>query len=321
MRRAIASGEVSSSEPWKPAPALATTMSRLSEGRERLVDRPRHVVVRGDVAGHDVGPAAGRPDAPGDVLQPIAPPCQQRDRAALRAECHGRRRPDARRRAADQRDAVCPAPHPGPQLAIAHGNRPRYSGYAIPRPRVPGGSRRRSSRCCRSSLRNGPLRRPGRSPVRRRPSRACATSNSSRSAARTPRPISRRTASSSIFQSTRDGAACDQQFVMNVDGSGVRRVSSGAGPHHLRLLHARRRRASSTPARTAAAPPARRGRPTSAATSGRSTTATTSTRPTPTAAASRRSRRRRATTPRRRSRRTAASSSPASATATWRSIR
>ena len=32
-----------------------------------------------------------------------------------------------------------------------------------------------------------------------------------------------------IFQSTRDGAACDQQFVMNVDGSGTRRVSSGAG--------------------------------------------------------------------------------------------
>jgi Tol biopolymer transport system component len=32
-----------------------------------------------------------------------------------------------------------------------------------------------------------------------------------------------------IFQSTRDGAACDQQFVMNVDGSAVRRVSSGEG--------------------------------------------------------------------------------------------
>jgi TolB protein len=32
-----------------------------------------------------------------------------------------------------------------------------------------------------------------------------------------------------IFQSTRDGAGCDQQFVMNVDGSGVRRLSSGAG--------------------------------------------------------------------------------------------
>jgi TolB protein len=32
-----------------------------------------------------------------------------------------------------------------------------------------------------------------------------------------------------IFQSTRDGAGCDQQYVMNVDGSGVRRLSSGAG--------------------------------------------------------------------------------------------
>ncbi len=32
-----------------------------------------------------------------------------------------------------------------------------------------------------------------------------------------------------IFQSTRDGRTCDQQFIMNVDGSGVRRVSTGAG--------------------------------------------------------------------------------------------
>src|SRR5215212_1710315 len=32
-----------------------------------------------------------------------------------------------------------------------------------------------------------------------------------------------------IFQSTRDGRACDQQYVMNVDGSGVRRVSTGFG--------------------------------------------------------------------------------------------
>src|SRR5438105_11134509 len=32
-----------------------------------------------------------------------------------------------------------------------------------------------------------------------------------------------------IFQSTRDGRPCDQQFVMNVDGSGVRRVSTGYG--------------------------------------------------------------------------------------------
>jgi TolB protein len=32
-----------------------------------------------------------------------------------------------------------------------------------------------------------------------------------------------------IFQSTRDGRSCDQQYVMRIDGSGLRRVSSGAG--------------------------------------------------------------------------------------------
>ena len=32
-----------------------------------------------------------------------------------------------------------------------------------------------------------------------------------------------------IFQSTRDGRACDQEFIMNVDGSGVHRVSTGTG--------------------------------------------------------------------------------------------
>ncbi len=32
-----------------------------------------------------------------------------------------------------------------------------------------------------------------------------------------------------IFQSTRDGRSCDQQFTMNVDGSDVRRVSNGTG--------------------------------------------------------------------------------------------
>ncbi len=32
-----------------------------------------------------------------------------------------------------------------------------------------------------------------------------------------------------IFQSTRDGRSCDQQYVMNVDGSGVHRVSNGFG--------------------------------------------------------------------------------------------
>ena len=32
-----------------------------------------------------------------------------------------------------------------------------------------------------------------------------------------------------IFQSTREGRTCDQQYVMNVDGSGLRRVSPGTG--------------------------------------------------------------------------------------------
>src|SRR4051812_18030456 len=32
-----------------------------------------------------------------------------------------------------------------------------------------------------------------------------------------------------IFQSTRDGRRCDQQYVMNVDGTGLRRVSNGQG--------------------------------------------------------------------------------------------
>lgn len=32
-----------------------------------------------------------------------------------------------------------------------------------------------------------------------------------------------------IFQSTRDGRACDQEFIMNINGSGVHRVSTGTG--------------------------------------------------------------------------------------------
>jgi TolB protein len=32
-----------------------------------------------------------------------------------------------------------------------------------------------------------------------------------------------------IFQSTRDGRACDQEYIMNVDGSGLRHVSTGSG--------------------------------------------------------------------------------------------
>src|SRR6476620_8656495 len=32
-----------------------------------------------------------------------------------------------------------------------------------------------------------------------------------------------------VFQSTHDGRTCDQEYVMNVDGSGLRRVSTGTG--------------------------------------------------------------------------------------------
>jgi len=32
-----------------------------------------------------------------------------------------------------------------------------------------------------------------------------------------------------IFQSTRDGRTCDQQYIMNIDGSAMRRVSNGTG--------------------------------------------------------------------------------------------
>lgn len=60
-----------------------------------------------------------------------------------------------------------------------------------------------------------------------------------------------------IFQATRDGAPCDQQYVMNADGSSVRRVSSGAGrttcgyffPDGSRILY------SSTHAAGSACPP------------------------------------------------------------------
>ncbi len=61
-----------------------------------------------------------------------------------------------------------------------------------------------------------------------------------------------------VFQSTRDGAGCDQQFVMNADGTGVRRVSDGTGrttcgyflPDGSRILY------SSTHEASAACPPA-----------------------------------------------------------------
>ena len=43
-----------------------------------------------------------------------------------------------------------------------------------------------------------------------------------------------------IFQSTHGGAACDQIYTMNTDGSALTRVSSGQGADHLQLLLPRR---------------------------------------------------------------------------------
>ena len=42
-----------------------------------------------------------------------------------------------------------------------------------------------------------------------------------------------------IFQSTRDGGECDQIYAMRVDGTGVRRVSSGEGRTTCSYLHPR----------------------------------------------------------------------------------
>ena len=60
-----------------------------------------------------------------------------------------------------------------------------------------------------------------------------------------------------IFQSSRDGAACDQQYVMNVDGTGLRRVSNGAGKTTCGFFYDDDRRIlfSSTHATGAACPP------------------------------------------------------------------
>lgn len=60
-----------------------------------------------------------------------------------------------------------------------------------------------------------------------------------------------------IFQSTRDGGACDQQYVMNVDGSGLRRVSTGAGKTTCGYFYDGDRRIlfSSTHAADSACPP------------------------------------------------------------------
>ena len=60
-----------------------------------------------------------------------------------------------------------------------------------------------------------------------------------------------------IFQSTRDGRACDQQFVMDADGSNLRRVSTGNGKTTCGYFYDRNRRIffSSTHGADTACPP------------------------------------------------------------------
>jgi len=59
------------------------------------------------------------------------------------------------------------------------------------------------------------------------------------------------------FQSTRDGRRCDQQYVMNVDGTGLRRISNGQGKTTCGYFHDGDRRVffASTQAADSACPP------------------------------------------------------------------
>ena len=60
-----------------------------------------------------------------------------------------------------------------------------------------------------------------------------------------------------IFQSTRDGRSCDQQYVMNVDGTALRRVSTGTGKTTCGFFYANDERIlfGSSHARQQACPP------------------------------------------------------------------
>jgi Tol biopolymer transport system component len=60
-----------------------------------------------------------------------------------------------------------------------------------------------------------------------------------------------------IFQSTRDGRTCDQQYVMNIDGTGLQRVSNGMGKTTCGYFYADDQRIlfSSTHAADSACPP------------------------------------------------------------------
>ena len=88
-----------------------------------------------------------------------------------------------------------------------------------------------------------------------------------------------------IFQSTRDGRTCDQQYVMNVDGSNVKRISNGQGKTTCGYFFASDREDLLRARPSRPTRPARRSPIRPRATSGGSTR-TTSTPRTPTAPAS-----------------------------------
>ena len=257
------------------------------------------VIVGGDVADDRVGAAAGRADALGHRLEPIAAAAPAAStRAALRAPAprpSPPRCPPTRRSPARRGPASPPSAHSLSLglTALAHGaactgrrDRPRYSGYAIPRSRVPGAPPAWLvsvlSLVGRAAA-AGPARRAHRRPVGARA--AAAQHPQLTFGGENAEAYFSPDGKQLIFQSTRDGGGCDQH--VRDERRRHRRAPRvvGRGAHDLRLLHAGREARSLRQHARRRRRRARRGRPTRAATSGRSTTATTSTWRTPTAAA------------------------------------
>ena len=157
----------------------------IAEGGEGLVDRPSDIIVGGDVAHDDVDAASGPigGNRPLYRADPAAAPA-----ASPRSPSRTAPRPSPPRSLRTRRSRARPAPATPPSAqqltfrsasAVARGVRvaparrdgPRYSGYAIPRSRVPG--RRRRSRfgsiaCGRAAAAAGQVRRTHRRSVRSR---------------------------------------------------------------------------------------------------------------------------------------------------------
>ena len=227
------------------------------------------------------------------------PPRQQRHRAALRGQRHGRRRPDPRRRAAHQRDPPLPLRHRPNSLpsrsACASRTRRRLApagaiGQGIPVMR----SRVHVFLAAAGVLVSvlslvaaqqppaqpaGPIGGPSAPEPRLRNIKQLTFGGENAEAYFSP------DGKQLIFQSTRDGGGCDQQYVMNVDGTRRAPRVVRRGAHDLRLLHAgweaHRLRQHARRRRRVPAEAVLRARLRLA----RSTTATTSTWRTPTAAA------------------------------------